>query len=133
VSPSDQYGKHAVVLEPDEESDRRREYCDADRESPCCVSRVVGLTGGEQPHSDEDKDELGRRADCDIDHHAGGGLRSRNAALMRKSCAYDVAAHAGDRQQRADGFADPTHPKKAEAAGTVRSRKQLPPRGGVKI
>ena len=81
--------------------------------------RVVGLTGGEQPHSDEDKDELGRRADRDVDHHACGGLRSRNAALMHKPRADDVAADAGDRQQRADGFADPAHPKKAEAAGRL--------------
>ena len=34
------------------------------------------LSGGEQPHSDEDKDELRRRADGDVDHHAGGGLRA---------------------------------------------------------
>ena len=102
--------------------------------SPHAVGgRVVGLAGGEQPHADEDKDELGRRADRNIDHHAGGGLRARNAALMREPCADDVAADARDRQQCADRFTDPTHPEKAEAARPVRSRKQLPPGGGVKI
>ena len=122
------------MLEPHKDSDRRREYGDADRKPPCRGGRVVGLTGGEQPHANEDKDELGRRADRNIDHHGGGGLRARNAALMGKPGADDVAADASDRQERADGFANPAHPKEAEAPRTVRkSRKQLPPGGGVKI
>ena len=126
VRPFDQDCKHAAVLDPDEDCDRRRENCDADREPPCCRGRVVGLTGGEQPHADEDKDELGRRADRNVDHHAGGGLRARNAPLMHEPRAYDVAADAGDGQQRADGFADPAHPEKA-AGGRDGSRPETAP------
>jgi hypothetical protein len=128
----DQYSKHAVVLDPDECSDRRREYGYADHEPPCRRSRGLRPTGGEQRDAGNDKDELGRCADRNIDHHGGDGLRSRDTALMRKSRADDVAADTGDRQQGADGFADPTHPKEAEAARTVRSRKQLSPGGCVK-
>jgi hypothetical protein len=133
VSPFDQYAKHAVALDPDEYSDRRREHGYAGHESPSGGGRGVGAAGGEQYDSADDKDDLSRRANRNIDHHAGGGLRARNAALMRKSRADDVAAHASDRQQRADGFADPTHPKEAEAAGTPKSREQLSPGDCVKI
>ena len=67
--------------------------------SPHAVAAAAWvLVGGEQHDSGDDKDELGRRADRDVDHHAGGGLRARNAALMRKSRADDVAADASDRQ-----------------------------------
>src|SRR5208337_595173 len=34
----------------------------------------------------------------------------------------DVPAHTGDRQERIDGFADPTHPDDAEDAGRIRGR-----------
>ena len=121
------------MLDPDEERDRRREYCDADREPPGCRGRLVGLTGGEQPYADEDKDELGRRADRNIDHHAGGGLRARNAALVNQPRATTSPPTPATGNNVLTGSADPTHPEKAEAPRTVRRRKQLPPGGRVKI
>ena len=93
----------------------------------------MSLSAREQRDSGDDKNGLCRGADSDVDDHAGGGLRPRNAALMGKPGTDGVAAHACDRQQGADGFADPTHPHEAEAAGTPRSRKQLSPGGRVKI
>ena len=93
----------------------------------------MGVPDREQRHSGDDKDKLGRRADRDVDHHAGRGLRPWDAPLMRESRAYDVASDASHRQQRADRFADPTHPKEAEDAGTFQSRKQLSPGDRVQI
>ena len=65
--------------------------------------------------------------DRDVDDHAGRRLRARNAALVGKPRPGDVAADAGDRQQRVDQFADPADPQQAEEAGTAGRRQQLPP------
>ena len=120
MSDCHQQPKHPVMLDPHECADRRRKYGHADQQPPCHCSRGMGpSSGGEQQNSGDHKDDLGRRADRNVDHHTGRRLRPRHAALLRELRADEVAAHASDRQQRADRFADPSHPNEAEDAGAV--------------
>ena len=76
MSPSDEHAKHAVMLDPDENGDPHGERGHPDEQSPGRRSRRMSASRREQRDSSDDEDHLGRRADRNVDHHGGGGLRA---------------------------------------------------------
>ena len=93
---------------------------------------AVARSGRQQRRPGDHKHDLGRRGDRDVHDHAGRRLHARNALLIGEPRGGDVAAHARDRQERADRFADPADPGDVEDVGPAWRRYQLPPRHSVK-
>src|SRR5205807_6866850 len=80
-----------------------------------------------QHKSKQRKSSLHKNAERNVNHHGACGDRERGAMDRRQTRAHNVAADCGRGHQRADGLANPTHPKELEQWQAIRSWEEDPP------